>query len=430
MAVQRITKRMVDDLSTTRHHSYVWDSELPGFGIRVTAAGFKAYVAQYRLPGAGRRGPTKRITLGTHGVLTPDEARKLAKRELGKVAQGGDPVADRNSRKAAEKVKELGEAYLEDVAIRRKPGTAREYKRLWEKHVLPAIGPKAVAEVTLLDIRKLHRSMHKTPYLANRVAAMLGAFFTFAEKEGARSAHSNPAHGVEFFTEEARERFLTPEEFKRLGEALNRAETAGLPAAPSLRRKPGKPEKRKHVPKSADQPIRANPTAVAAIRLLALTGCRENEVLSLRWDAVDDERGYLRLADSKTGRSVRPLGASAASLLAALPRIEGNPYVLPGLKKGQHLKEIKRVWYAVRHAAGLPALRIHDLRHSYASVSASSGESLLVLRSLLGHAKTATTERYAHLGNDPVTRAANRAAQQIADWLGTSVSDTAGSAGS
>jgi integrase len=417
MAVQHITKRTIDALSTTRHHEYVWDNELPGFGVRVTAGGFKAYVVQYRLPGLGRRGTVKRVTLGAHGVLTPDEARRLAKRELGKVAQGVDLAAERAARKEAATIRELGTEYLEDVELHRKPGTAKEYTRLWRKHVLPALGSKLAAEVSTADIRRLHRSLHKTPYLANRVAAMLGAFFTFAENEGARPQNDNPAHGIEFFAEKPRERFLTPDEFMRLGSALTKAETHGLPPAPELRRKPGKEAKQKHRPKSADAPIPANPFAVAAIRLLALTGCRENEILSLRWDAVDIDRGYLRLADTKTGRSVRPIGESAVALLESLPRLERNPFVFPGLKENEHLTEVKRLWYAARHAAKLDGLRLHDLRHSFASVPATSGESLLVVRSLLGHKRASTTERYAHLSDDPVRRAANRAAGDIANWL-------------
>lgn len=164
----------------------------------------------------------------------------------------------------------------------------------------------------------------------------------------------------------------------------------------------------KHRPKTADIPIPANPYAITAIRLLALTGCREGEILSLRWDAVDADRGYLRLADSKTGKSVRPLGQAAAAVLDTLPKIEDNPYVLPGRKEGEHLMEITWVWFAVRQEAKLDDLRLHDLRHSFASVPATSGESLLVVRSLLGHKRAATAERYAHLSNDPVKRAADK----------------------
>lgn len=420
MAIQHITKRAVDALTTDRHHEYVWDSELPGFGVRVTASGFKAYVAQYRVQGLGRRGAVKRLTLGTHGVLTPDEARKLAKRELGKVAQGLDPSAERAARKGAQTVKELGTAYLEDVRLRRKPTTAYEYDRLWKKHVLPELGSKQVPSVSSQDIRRLHKSLSKTPYAANRLLAMLSSFFSFAAQEGAIRLHDNPAHGVEHYTEEARERFLTPEEFKRLGEALTQAEQTGLSASPEYRKTPTSKKTAKHRPKKSDTPIPANPYAVAAIRLLALTGCRESEILSLKWEAVDLERGYLRLTDTKTGASVRALGASAAAVLENLPKIKTNPYVLPGTKKDKHIADVQRLWYAARHAAGLGDVRLHDLRHSFASVPAMGGESMLVIKSLLGHARIATTERYAHLGDDPVKRAADKASGDIATWLGQS----------
>ena len=419
MAVERITKRIVAAVRPSDREAFLWDEELSGFGLKISPKGRKTYVIQYRVPGLGRRGFARRITLGEHGVLTPDEARRLAKRELGRVAQGLDPATERAARRAAATVRELGAAYLEDVHVRRKPSTAREYKRLWDRHVLPALGSKQVAEVSSADVRRLHRSLNETPYLANRLAAMLGAFFTFAQKEEARPAHDNPAHGIEFFPEKPRERFLTPAEFKRLGEALTRAERDGLPPAPEHRRKPGRKENQKHRPKNSNSVIPANPLAVAAVRLLALTGCRENEILSLRWDCVDFERGYLRLSDTKTGKSVRPIGQSAAAVLQSVPRIEGNPYVLPGQKPGEHLKEIKRVWSAVRYAAKLDDLRLHDLRHSFASVPATSGESLLIVRSLLGHKRASTTERYAHLGDDPVRRAADRASEDIAGWLGS-----------
>ena len=417
MAISRITKRAVDATQASSRDTFLWDEDLAGFGLKVTPTGRKTYVLQYRIPGLGRRGFAKRIALGEHGVLTPEEARRLARRELGKVAQGADPAGERAARRTAATMKELGLAYLEDIRGRHKHRTSVEYKRLWDKHVIPVLGSRQVPEVTAVDVRRLHRSLNETPYLANRVAAMLGSFFTYATREGARPLHDNPARGIQFYPEKPRERFLTPKEFRRLGEALARAESDGLPPAPSHRRTPKSPKTAKHRPKDADKPIPANPFGVAAIRLLALTGCRENEILSLPWDAVDFDQGYLRLADTKTGKSNRPLSQSVAAVLEALPRIEGNPFVLPGAKPASHLKEIKRLWYAVRHSAKLDGVRLHDLRHSYASVPASSGESLLILRTLLGHKRVATTERYAHLGDDPVKRAADRAATSIAGWL-------------
>jgi len=418
MPIERITKRSVDAAKPGTKNTFLWDRDLAGFGVKITPAGRKVFIVQYRLSGLGRRGITKRLTIGEYDPLSPEEARTLARKELGRVAHGLDPSAERSEKRAAPTVEEFGETYFKDVRVHRKPRTADEYERLWEKHVLPAIGSKRVVDVVTADIRRLHTELHKTPYLANRVVAMLGGFFTLARKDGVLKTRENPAHDIEFFPETPRERFLTQQEFGRLGEALRRAESEGLPPAPSLKRKPGDPEKQKHRPKIADKPIPANPPAVTAIRLLILTGCRENEILSLRWDAVDLERGYLRFGDTKTGKSVRPLSKDAAAIIDAQSEVEGNPYVLPGRKTGEHLKEIKRLWYAVRHAAKLDDVRLHDIRHSFASVPASSGESMLILKSLLGHKRVATTERYAHLGDDPVKRAADETGRGIASWLG------------
>lgn len=424
MANANLTKRTVDALTFLPGCDYtVWDTKLKGFGVRVTAwtdaSGKtyrrKAFLVGYRIPGIRR---FRRLTFGVFGPLTVEKARDEALRYLSAATKGVDAHAARRDAGGGLTVQELGSTYLEEVERRRKPNTVKEYKRLWKKHIFPALGTKFVSAVTSADVRRLHGSLHDTPYVANRVVARLTTFFAYAISEGAIPSKENPAHGgVELYAEHGRERFLTKEEFGRLGAALSKAEASGLPPAPEHRSKPKKPENQKHRPKKADQPIPANPFAVAAIRLLALTGCRENEILSLRWDAVDFERGHLRLDDTKTGKSVRPLGQSAAAILASLPRVAGNPYVIPGLKSKQHLKELKRTWGAVRHAAKLKGLRLHDLRHSFASVPAASGESLLVVRSLLGHKQVATTERYAHLGDDPVKRAANRTASEIAGWL-------------
>jgi integrase len=424
VATQNLTKRSVEALKFSPSCDYfVWDQALRGFGIRVTerrsesgqVVRRKAFVVGYRPRGSRQ---FRRLNIGVFGPMTVDQARREALRQLAAVADGQDPLQARKTARAEATIRETGVSYLADVSLRKKPSTAREYGRLWKKHVLPSIGSKKVSSVTQAEVRRLHRGLHDTPYLANRVLAMLGAFFTFASREGLRSPHDNPAHGVEFFPEKARERFLTPSEFRRLGAALAAAEREGLPPAPQHRRKPpADARKRKHTPKSVRDPKRANPLVIAAIRLIALTGCREGEILSLRWDAVDFESGHLRLADSKTGRSVRPLGAAALHVLSQLSRFDDSPYVFPNLVTGGHLCEIKRTWFAVRHAAKLDGLRIHDLRHSFASVPATGGESLLVIRSLLGHARVATTERYAHLADDPVKRAADRAAGDIAAWM-------------
>lgn len=423
MPIANLTKRYVDSLEYSPDADYlVWDQKLRGFGVRVrehtgkdgTVQKRKTFVVGYRPRGSR---VYRRFALGIYGPMTVEQARVEALRHLSSVSKGEDPLEAKRAERAAQTVRELGVQFLAHIDDRRKPTTAREYRRMWEKHVLPSIGARKVADVSTTDVRRLHRALRETPYAANRVVALLGGFFTFAAREGVRVSSDSPVRNVEPYPEAPRERFLTADEFRRLGEALARAGREGLPPAPSHRRVPNSPQTAKHRPKNADIPIKANPFAIAAIRLLILTGCREGEILSLRWEAVDFERGYLRLADSKTGRSLRPLSQSAAAVLEGLDRIEGNPFVLPGANPGNHLKEIKRVWHAVRHAAGLDNVRIHDLRHSFASVPASSGESLLILRALLGHKRASTTERYAHLGDDPVRRAADKAALSIAGWL-------------
>jgi integrase len=423
MPTTKLTKKSVDALQSDPKGDYfTWDTELKGFGVRVSALGRRVFVLKYRP--AGRR-EARRLTLGPYGPLTVEEARQLARRRLGDIANGADPGRERRASKLTPTVRELKEAYFAEVKARSKPKTAVEYARMWDKHVDAALGTSKVVDVTVADVARLHRHMRETPYLANRVLAMLGAFFSFAARESIRQRHDNPAHGVERFTETAREFFLTPNQFRTLGEVLARAEREGLPAPPKIRelsrgmsrKRRAKLTGRKRGPYKRHAPpklLPANPYAVVAIKLLMLTGCRESEILTLRWDAVDFERGYLRLRETKTGKSNRPLGRSAALVLHDLPRVQGNPYVLPGSLPRQHLKEIKRLWYAVRYAAGLDDVRLHDLRHSYASVSASAGESMLVLRTLLGHTRVATTERYTHVSDDPVRRAADRTSDDIA----------------
>ena len=412
---RKITKRVLDQLDTADQRTLLFDSELHGFGVRATKHS-KTFFVQYRA-GSGRQAPKRRLSLGRYGHLTVDQARTLARQILADVARGGDPAAERERARAAPTVATFGTDYLSDVADRRKLSTQREYRRQWEKHVEPALGSKRVSEVTAGDVARLHRSLKSTPYNANRVLALLGSFFTYAEREGLRPRHSNPAHDVEPYKEHSRERFLTPDEVRRLGDALRIAERRGLASAPNRRRTPKTGVTAKHRPKSADKPIPANPFAVASIRFLLLTGWREREVLNLKWSELDIARGFATLPNTKTGKSIRMIGAPACLLVSGLPRYEGSDYVFPGRLPNRPLIEINRVWYSVRHAAKLDDVRLHDLRHSFASVSASSGGSLLIIGKLLGHRESATTAKYAHLFENPVKAAADATANQLASWL-------------
>jgi integrase len=413
----KLTKRQLNTLKPETRRRYIFDAELPGFGIVVMPSGVRTFFVQYWTSG-GRRGRKRRMTIGRYGPLTVDQARAIARQLLAEVAKGNDPAATRSADKAASTVRELGIDYLADVRDHRKTSTVDHYMYLWDNHIIPALGNVRVQSVTAAQVAALHRKMKQTPYLANRALALVSAFFSYAEKRSVRPRHTNPAHGLESYPEKSRERFLTPAEVKRLGEALADAVRIGLLPAPRMRMKPAIGPKAKHRPKAADVPKLANPYAVAAIRFLLLTGWREREALTLQWSYIDPVRRVAVLPDTKTGKSVRLLGAPAVELLESLPRLEGSPYVFPSRVADAPLTEINRVWYAVRHASGLDDVRLHDLRHSFASTVASAGGSLLMIRALLGHKDHTTTAKYAHLLDDPVRATADATATQLATWLG------------
>ena len=369
-----ITKRAVDAMEPG---TLVWDADVSGFGVRCRASGSRHYVLKFRVGGRQRW-----ITIGRHGApWTPHTARLEARRLLGEVVAGRDPADARDSGKTAPTVADLAGRFMrEHVEAKRKPRTAREYRRLLDKAVLPALGKRRIIDVVRSDIARLHHAMSETPYQANRVLALLSKLFNWAELHGYRPDGSNPCRHVERYREHKRERFLSQAELARLGETL----AAGVREGAETR------------------------FIIAAIRLLLFTGARLGEILGLRWEYVDIERACLRLPDSKTGQKVLYLNAPALEVLAELPRVEGNPFVVCGEREGAHLVNLEKPWRRIRARAGLDDMRLHDLRHSYASFGAAGGLSLPMIGKLLGHTQAATTERYAHLAADPV-RAANEA---------------------
>jgi integrase len=384
----KITKRAVDALKLVDGaETTLWDSELKGFGIRMQRGGGKSYILHYRA-GTGRGAPLRKLTIGRHGSpWTPEAARREATRLLGMIEDGADPAADKIDRKGAPTMAELAERFLAEHAdSKRKGSTAAEYRRLLDKIILPALDKRKVADVTRADVAKLHHANRDAPYQANRVLAVLSKMFNLAERWGLRQDGSNPCRHVEKFGERKRERMLSPVELAQLGDAL---------AAYS-----------------------GSPYAVAAVKLLIFTGARLGEVLALRWEWIDFERGEARLPDSKTGAKTLHLPPPALTVLAALPRLDGNPHVIAGQKAGAAMVNLEKPWRAIRDAAGLDDVRLHDLRHAFASVAASSGMGLPIIGKMLGHTQAATTARYAHLASDPVKAAAATVAGKIADAMG------------
>ena len=286
------------------------------------------------------------------------------------------------------------------VATKRKRRTGEEYERLLRLYVLPAIGARRVLDVRRTDIARMHGAMAATPRAANHALALVSAVWNWAARRDEVALADNPAKGIERYPEQGRERFLTSDELGRLGAALAEGETAGL-----LYEVDEAKAGAKHAPKADKRRVKLDPFAVAAIRLLILTGARLREILDAQWSQVDLERGILFLLDSKTGRKPVYLSAAAQAVLAGLPRIKGNPHIIAGAKDGAPRADLKKPWAAVKRAAGLEGVRLHDLRHSFASVGAGASMGLPIIGKLLGHSQAATTARYAHLDADPLRRA-------------------------
>ena len=402
MPTGRISKRAVDTLACPvgKDREILWDADLAGFGVAVFPSGAKTYLVQFRKGGRSRR-----AIIGKHGRLTPDEARSEAKKLLGQIETGLDPVQAKKAARAIPTFKEVSQDFLKQhSAPKRKERTHSEYERLLEKRILPVIGTLRINDLDRVTVAKMHAAISKeAPISANRAIALVSSIWSWASRRDVVSLADNPCRGIERNREQGKERFLRSDEFARLGEALRLAETEGLPWDLELNH-----PRSKHRAKPERQKTKIDLFAIAAIRLLILTGARLGEILHLEWSQIDFERGIAFLIDSKTGRKPVYLSAAALSVLAEIPRVEGNTFVIVGAVKGKPRVDINKPWSAIKKAAQLNDLRVHDLRHSFAAIGAGASLGLPIVGKLLGHSQPKTTARYAHLDADPLKRAVDQ----------------------
>ena len=409
----KITKRFVDGVTKPEKDVVFWDDELARFGLRVKPSGAKTYIVQYR-NAAGR---TRKLALGRVGVLTPEEARQRAKKALLGVADGQDPSADRHAKREDLLVSDLVEVYLEEGPAD-KP---RKKQSSWDidasnlrNHAVPLLGRRQAKSLTRADIQRFQADVTAGKSKASgkglrargrvrvtggagtawRATVVFAAMLAWAVKR--KIIPSNPAEGVELNKLQKRERFLSMAEIIKLGDAMREAEYQGV-----------------------------NPVGLNIIRVLLLSGARKTEVASAKCCYLDAEHGALRLPDSKTDEKVIGLGAPALAILVALAPEDPDAWIFPATRGDGHFKGVGKIWKKVAERAGIKVgrdagrlgVRVHDLRHSYASVTVAGGDSLFILGKILGHTKASTTEKYAHLNLDPVRSVADRTAKKIADAL-------------
>jgi integrase len=440
--MSKLTKKLIDGLEPEDRDYIVWDDKVSGFGVKVTPAGRKVYLLKYRSDDGRQRKPT----IGVHGNITCEEAREIAAGwHLGK-SQGKDTAKIRQELRGSPSMAELCDSFIKrHVEIHKKPGGVWLDKFYIRAYIKPRLGALKAASVTKQDVQKFHGALRDTPAQANRMLATLSKMFSLAEDWEIRPRHSNPVEGIQKYKETPRERYLTESELGALGDVLNEMERDGLEA----------------------------PHFISLVRLLLLTGARLREIMHAKWEWVNKETAMLVLPDSKTGRKIIHLSPTAMEVLDAIERVRGNPYIIVGQKEGQPLINAKKPWRRIKEMVtvrllqedsdyaeiiirlrkksggdpsygdvcreakkggliasdgdrpiGITDVRLHDLRHTYASICVGQGMSLQMVAKLLGHAQVSTSERYAHLANDPVKSAAAQAGKSLSGLIGKKKGET------
>lgn len=380
----KITKRTVDAQLPKEKTTYLWDSNLSGFGVKILPSGKKTYLVQYRI--GGRRGRTRRYTIGVHGAITTDQARNEAKKLLAQVSMDVDPAAQRDKAKQAHTVGDLLDRFLSEyVETKLSPRTQVEYETVIRLKIPQWFKRLAIHEPITRDISRIHQGMNDMPTRANKTLSVLSKFFNWCEQQGYRNDHTNPCRHVKKYREVPRQRYLSQAEQQRLGDALRRAGKQNF----------------------------ATIYTIEAIRMLLFTGARLREILDLKWEYIRSDEGILMLPRSKTGPKTIYLNPQSLEVLERIPRQHDNPFVFCGLQAGQPIINIQKPWRRIRELADLEDVRLHDLRHTFASIAVINGMSLPLLGALLGHSKPSTTARYAHLAADPLKVAASQVGTNI-----------------
>ncbi len=409
-----ITKRMLEAALPKAKRFEIWDSQISGFGVRIGPSGIMSFIVRYRADGGGRSAPKRFVTIGRFGVLTVEQARKRAKEILGAVALGKDPAADRNAKRLELSVTALVDLYEEEGCyIQRGVRQGEAMKPLTKKytigrlrhHVVRLLGHKRITELTPGDIERFFHDVEQGksrkdskvghrkrvivrggPGAARKAFRDLSAMYSFAVRRGL--VDTNPCEkAVVRKTDGQRKRFLSLAEVRKLGKACEALETEGF-----------------------------NPKALNITRMWILTGCRRQEIVELKWCEIDFDRGLLRLEDTKTGQSVRPLSGAAIGLLRSIPR-EDSEYVFPADVGDSYFQGTKKLWPKIVAKAGLKGVTPHTLRHTMGAIATSSGEALAITGAILGHTNMRSTMIYAHVDYDPAREAADRVGDQLAKAL-------------
>jgi len=377
----RLLKRTIDSLIVDGSDYVVWDTQLSGFGIRVSPNGRKTFLIQYRF-----HGKSKRVSLGKYGLVTVDQARREAHKILGTLASGKNPSIAVQRHIKSPTLNKVAKRFLDEyVSVRLKPGTQANYRQVLKCYVLPVLGKRKIVDIHREDIAALHLSLKDIPNQANRCVLVLSKIFNLCEEWGLREQSQNPCKHVQRYKENKRHRFLSKSELSHLWQILDKVALENT----------------------------ASIYAVNAYKLLILTGCRLSEIQTLKWSFI---RGHhVEFPDTKTGYKRLPLNDAAMAILKQTPQQPDNDYVICGEKAGRHIVNLQKSWRRIRKQAGLDDVRIHDLRHTFASHAVMGGTPLALVSRLLGHSKITTTMRYAHLADAELAKASNGIGNQLLD---------------